>query len=100
MTAGPEQVGGLGAQAAQRVALGVSRALERLLVPSLDGLLLRLLELLSRAEEAADVHLARRASWFTVHAGTVGFFSCLTDASPSRLASSFRAAVNSSSGSS
>ena len=41
-----------------------------------------------------------RASWFTVHAGTVGFFSCLTDASPSRLASSFRAAVNSSSGSS
>ena len=99
MTAGSKQVRCLRAQAAQRVALGASCALERLLVASLDGLLLRLLELLRCAEQPADVDLVR-ASWFTVQAVTVGFFSSLTDVSPSRLASSFRAAVNSSSGSS
>jgi hypothetical protein len=42
----------------------------------------------------------RRASWFTAHAGTVGFFSCLTAGSPVSFASALRAEVNSSSGSS
>ena len=58
VTAGLEDVGCLRTQAAQCVARRFSRALERLLVASFDSVLLRLLELLSRAEKAADVHLA------------------------------------------
>jgi hypothetical protein len=58
MTAGSEHVRGLGAQAAQRVAFGLPRTLEGLLVASLDGVLLRLLELLARAEETTDVDLS------------------------------------------